>query len=51
MDKYGEANFVPVSILSSADGKTVVVKNYFYDSKGNSVETVKSYDVVLKRGE
>lgn len=51
VDKYGEANFVPISILSSADGKTVVVKNYFYDSKGNSVATVKSYDIVLKRGE
>lgn len=51
VDKYGDANFVPVSILSTAGDKTVVIKNYFYDSKGNSVETVKSYDIVLKRGE
>ena len=51
IDKYGEANFVPISILSSAGDKTVVVKNYFYDSKGNSVATVKNYDIVLKRGE
>lgn len=51
IDKYGDSNFVPISILSSAGDKTVVVKNYFYDSKGNSVETVKSYDIVLKRGE
>ena len=51
IDKYGESNFVPISILSTAGDKTVVVKNYFYDSKGNSVETVKSYDIVLKRGE
>lgn len=51
VDKYGDANFVPISILSTAGDKTVVIKNYFYDSKGNSVATVKSYDIVLKRGE
>ena len=51
IDKYGDANFVPINILSSSGNKTVVTKNYFYDSEGNSVATVKSYDIILKRGE
>lgn len=48
VDKLGDANFVPVSILFSYGEKTVVVKNYFYDSQGYSVATVKNYDEVLK---
>ncbi len=50
VDKFGNENFTPVNILSSQDGKTVVEKNFFYDSKGNRVESVSSYDEILKAG-
>ena len=50
INKLGKAVFTPVSILSSYEGKTVVEKNYYYDSEGQYVETVESYDEVLKQG-
>ena len=50
VDKYGKENFVPVLIYSSHCGKTVVAKNYYYDSEGYPVETIKNYDEVLKNG-
>ena len=50
VDKYGKENFVPVLIYSSHGGKTVVAKNYYYDSEGYPVETIKNYDEVLKNG-
>lgn len=50
INKLGNEVFVPVSILSSYKGKTVVEKNYFYDSKGQYVETVETYDEILKTG-
>lgn len=49
MDKVGNAVFTPVSILSSYKGQTVVEKNYYYDSEGQYVETVQSYDEILKQ--
>lgn len=50
VDKFNNANFTPVRILSSQGDKTVVEKNYFYDEKGKSVQTVKNYDEILKDG-
>jgi len=50
INKVGDAVFTPVSILSSYKGKTVVEKNYYYDSEGQYVETVESYDEILKQG-
>ena len=50
INKLGKAVFTHVSILSSYEGKTVVEKNYYYDSEGQYVETVESYDEVLKQG-
>lgn len=49
MDKVGNAVFTHVSILSSYKGQTVVEKNYYYDSEGQYVETVQSYDEILKQ--
>lgn len=50
INKLGKSVFTPVSILSSYKGKTVVEKNYYYDSEGQYVETVESYDEILKQG-
>lgn len=50
IDKYGKENFVPVQIYSTQGDKTVVAKNYYYDSEGYPVETIKNYDEVLKNG-
>ncbi len=50
IDKYGKANFTPVQIYATSGEKTVVAKNYFYDSEGYPVETIKNYDEVLKSG-
>lgn len=49
INKLGKSVFTPVSILSSYKGKTVVEKNYYYDSEGQYVETVESYDEILKQ--
>lgn len=49
MNKLGKAVFTPVKILSSYKGETVVEKNYYYDSEGEYVETVESYDEILKQ--
>ncbi|MBR5517042.1 MAG: hypothetical protein IKU53_03640 [Firmicutes bacterium] len=48
IDKYGKENFVPVRIYYTQKDKTVVAKNYYYDSEGYPVETVKNYDEILK---
>lgn len=48
IDKYGKENFTPVQIYYTQGDKTVVAKNYFYDSEGYPVETVKNYDEILK---
>ncbi len=50
VNKLGKSVFTPVSILSSHDGRTVVEKNYYYDSEGQYVATVESYDEILKQG-
>ncbi len=50
VDKYNQANFTPIKILSSQNGKTVVEKNYFYDEEGKQVETVGTYAEILKSG-
>lgn len=48
VDKYGKENFTPIRIYYSQPEKTVVAKNYYYDSEGYPVETVKNYDEILK---
>lgn len=50
VDKFKNKNFVPVNILSSQGGKTVVEKNFFYDNDGNRIETVETYAEILKSG-
>lgn len=50
VNKLGNSVFTPVSVLLSTGGKTVVEKNYYYDSEGKYVETVESYDEILKKG-
>ena len=49
IDKYGNENFTPVQVYSVQGDKAVVAKNYFYDSKGYPVETIKNYDEILKK--
>ncbi len=44
----GTNKFVPIKILSSQGDVTVVEKNLFTDSEGNQVETVESYDEILR---
>lgn len=48
VDKYGKENFTPIQIYYTQGDKTVVAKNYYYDSEGYPVETVKNYDEILK---
>lgn len=50
-DKLGNYNFTPISVLTGDGEITVVEKNYFYDSEGKTVSTVKNYDEILKGGE
>ena len=50
VDKFNNENFVPVNVLSSQGGKTVVEKNFFHDQEGNRVETISAYDEILKSG-
>ena len=50
VDKFNNENFVPVNVLSSQEGKTVVEKNFFHDQEGNRVETISAYDEILKSG-
>lgn len=49
VDKYRNANFTPVNVLFSWNGKTVVSKDYFLDEEGEQVATVGSYAEVLKK--
>ena len=44
----GEFEFRPIRILASKDDMYVVEKSYYYDDKGEYVETVSTYDQVLK---
>lgn len=48
INKVGENVFKPIKILATSGDKTVVEKNYFYDSEGNYTATVKIYDIVLR---
>ena len=50
VDKFDNENFVPVNVLSSQGGKTVVEKNFFHDADGNRIETVGTYAEILKSG-
>ena len=50
-DKFGNYNFTPISILAQDGEVTAVEKNYFYDSEGKTVSTVKNYDEILKGSE
>lgn len=44
----GEFEFKPIKILATKDDMYVVEKSYYYDDKGEYVETVSTYDQVLK---
>ncbi len=50
-DKFSNYNFTPISILAQDGEVTAVEKNYFYDSEGKTVSTVKNYDEILKGSE
>ena len=47
--KTGEYKFTRIKVISTDGKKSVIVKSYFYDSKGIPVSSVKSYDEVLRR--
>lgn len=49
IDKFGKANFTPVLVYATNGNKSVVARNYFYDSEGYPVETVKNYIEILKK--
>ncbi len=51
LNKLGETEFVPVSIIASQGDRTVVEKNYYYDSEGDYVGTVQNYDEILKQSD
>ena len=48
VDKLGNQVFTPVKILAQNGEKAVVENNYYYDDQGNSVETVKNYDEIVR---
>ncbi|MCQ2551212.1 MAG: hypothetical protein MJ146_03360 [Clostridia bacterium] len=47
-DKVGNFVFKPIKVLAEKGDITVVEKSYYYDEKGNYIETVSTYDQVLK---
>ncbi len=44
----GNFIFKPIKVLAIKDDITIVEKTYFYDEKGDYVDTVRTYDQVLK---
>lgn len=44
----GDFEFKPIKILATKDDITIVEKTYFYDDKGEYVETVRTYDQILR---
>ena len=44
----GEFEFKPIKIITTKEDMYVVEKSYYYDDKGEYVETVSTYDQVLK---
>lgn len=49
INKSNEKIFRPINILLSTKDKTVVSRNYFYDSNGDYTYTVKMYDTILRK--
>ncbi len=47
--KTGDYEFTRIQIVSTDGRESVVTPSYFYDSKGNAVETVSNYDVILRK--
>lgn len=47
-DKWGEFKFRPIKVIAVQGDTTIVEKSYYYDDKGEYVETVCNYDQVLK---
>lgn len=47
--KTGEYKFTRIQIISTNGKKSVIRQSYFYDSKGNSISSVKSYDEILRK--
>lgn len=47
-NKYKRYIFVPISVIATDGEKSVIEKSYFYNSEGVTVETVNTYDEILK---
>lgn len=47
--KTGSYNFVRIQVISTDGKKSVIKQSYFYDSKGNSISSVKNYDEILRK--
>lgn len=47
-DKHGNSNFTPVKILAQKGEVVVVENNYYFDSEGKRINTVKNYDEILR---
>lgn len=47
--KTGEYKFTPISVYATDGEKSVIAEGYFFDEEGNSVNTVKNYDELLRK--
>ncbi len=47
--KTGEYKFTRVNVIATDGKESVVSRSYFYDEKGNPVNTVRTYDEVLRK--
>lgn len=48
-NKTNDYNFVPIQVIATNGEKSIVSKSSYYDAKGNLVETIDTYDEVLKK--
>ena len=46
--KTGDYEFVPINIIASDGEYSVVSESYYYDEEGQKVNTVITYDEILK---
>lgn len=47
--KAGGYKFTRIQVISTDGKKSAIKQSYFYDAKGNSISSVKSYDEILRR--
>lgn len=47
-DKAGEYEFVPIRVYLTDGGRSLIADSFFYNDKGEKVETVKIHDEILK---